>query len=204
MGLFSRRSSTTNTSSTQNFYDQRSVNDAGGGIIGDGNSVDGSTNYLDASITTINATDPGAVRLGELNAEFLGAAAESQTDAVRALAQWGKEGFAQMGESVTDLYALAGSNTARAWSHTLDSSDKLFALAGSNTAKAWSQTLDSSEKLLGRMLDSAGRTTDAAKVVAQSAIASYQPAEKSQADALRMGLLIGGGVLLAVLIFRKA
>jgi len=182
MGLFSRRSSTTNTSSTQNFYDQRSVNDAGGGIIGDWNSVDGSTNYLDASITTINATDPGAVRLGELNAEFLGAAAESQTDAVRALAQWGKEGFAQMGESVTDLYARAGSNTAKAWSHTLDSS----------------------EKLLGRMLDSAGRTTDAAKVVAQSAIASYQPAEKSQADALRLGLLIGGGVLLAVLIFRKA
>jgi hypothetical protein len=193
MGLFSRRSSTTNTSSTQNFYDQRSVNDAGGGIIGDRNSVDGSTNYLDASITTINATDPGALRLGELNAEFLGAAAElnaeflgaaaeSQSDAVRALAQWGKEGFAQMGESVTDLYALAGSNTAKAWSHTLDSS----------------------EKLLGRALDSAGRTTDAAKVVAQSAIASYQPAEKSQADALRMGLLIGGGVLLAVLIFRKA
>jgi flagellar biosynthesis/type III secretory pathway ATPase len=109
-----------------------------------------------------------------------------------------------MGESVSDLYALAGSNTAKAWSHTLDSSEKLFALAGSNTAKAWSQTLDSSEKLLGRVLDSAGRTTDAAKVVAQSAIASYQPAEKSQADALRMGLLIGGGVLLAVLIFRKA
>jgi hypothetical protein len=170
MGLFSRRSSTTNTSSTQNFFDQRSVNDAGGGIIGEGNSI------------TVVAADPGAVRLGELNAEFLGAAAESQSDAVRALAQWGKEGFAQMGESVTDLYALAGSNTAKAWSHTLDSS----------------------EKLLGRVLDSAGRTTDAAKVVAQSAIASYQPAEKSQADALRLGLLIGGGVLLAVLIFRKA
>jgi hypothetical protein len=55
MGLFSSNKSTTTNQTTQNFYDQRSVIDAGGGVVGDGNFVDASSvtdnrqSFVDAS-----------------------------------------------------------------------------------------------------------------------------------------------------------
>lgn len=47
----SRKSNNTQTSSTQNYYDNRSVVDAGGGIVGNGNFVDSSSAYSYSSFT---------------------------------------------------------------------------------------------------------------------------------------------------------
>ena len=59
MGLFSSRSSntsSTNYQTTNNFFDQRSVNDAGGGIIGSGSAIN-TTNALDMSDRSSNFYD---------------------------------------------------------------------------------------------------------------------------------------------------
>ena len=148
------------------------------------NFTDASSAWSDSSnrsVTTINAADPGAVQLGQFNAELLGAVSGQQTDAVRALAGFGAEGLRTMGQSVTDLYGRAGSNTAQ----------------------AWGATLNASEKLLGRVLDASDRTTDAARAVASTAIATYQPAEnKAQDTALKLGVIVAAGVAL-VFLMRK-
>ena len=133
------------------------------------------------SVTNVtnSGTDPGLVRLAELQAEFMGAAAGQQSDAVKTIAQLGTEGIRRMGESVTDLYGQAGSNTAQAWSHTLDASQALMA----------------------RVLDQAGSTSSAAGRLAEVAIGSYQPSENKQADtSLRLGMLAAAAVAALVLV----
>lgn len=94
MGLFSSKKSRTTT--TQTFNDNRQVNDAGGGIVAGGN---------------VTLTDPGAVRIGEFNAQLLGAVAETQTDAIKSIAQFGLETIRAAG-SATNLYELGSQNTA--------------------------------------------------------------------------------------------
>lgn len=146
-------------------------------------SDDDMTVYSDSSnrsVTTINATDPGAVRLGEFNAELLATVSGNQTDAVRFLSQMGADGIRNMGESVTDLYAVAGQNSAR----------------------AWDRTMSASEAMLARVLDASKSTTGAAQAVAQSAIASFQPAEKSNSDTMRYTLLAAAGLGLLIM-FKK-
>lgn len=169
MGLFSSKKSSTKT--TQTFYDQREVNDAGGGIIADGN-VDASTTYI--------GSDPGAVRIGELNAALLGAVNESQTDAVKFMTQAGADVIRQAGGSATDLFELGAQNSASAWSHTLDAS----------------------QSLIGRLLDSTDKTNNAAQSIAGAAIASFTPTENKQADATKY-LTLAGAAVLAFVILRK-
>lgn len=197
MGLFSSKKSSTTNNTTQNFYDQRSVIDAGGGIVGDGNSVDNSLNYLslsddrdaysyfsdasNRSVTNITGSDPGAVRLGELNAQLLGAVAETQTDAVKSLAAFGADGIRAMGASVTDLYSTAGSNTSRAWEHTIDAS------AG----------------LIDRLLLTSERTTDAARATAAAAINSFEPTANKLGDGIKYAG-IGLAVVAALFLLKKA
>ena len=133
------------------------------------------------SVTNVTntGTDPGVVRLAELQAQFMGAAAGQQTDAVKTIAAMGADGIRRMGESVTDLYGQAGSNTAQAWSHTLDASQALMA----------------------KVLDQAGSTSSAAGRLAEVAISSYQPAENKQADtSLRLGMLAAAAVAALVLV----
>lgn len=127
--------------------------------------------------TNITTSDPGAVRLGELNSQLLGMVAETQTDAVKAVAQFGANGFRDLGESVTNLYSVAGQNAG----------------------KAWSETLNASGELIDKLVSSANRTTDAARSVAQSAVSSYQPTESKNADALKWGAIaaaVVGGLYL--------
>lgn len=123
--------------------------------------------------TTINATDPGAVRLGELNAQFLGAAAGAQSDAVKAVAGLGAEAF-------RDLSATS----ANTW--------------GANE-RAWSHTVDAASGVIDKLLTNAQGSTDAARAIAGAAISSYQPAESKAGDALKWGAIAAaviGGVLL--------
>jgi hypothetical protein len=283
MGLFSSNKSTTVNETTQNFFDQRSVVDAGGGVVGSGNFVDASadetwsysdsstrnwldasssyvdgssrynyadnslrftdassrtsnstaystadnslrftdassrtsSSYLDASdrsvftqsvsddrdvwwtdasnraitdasnraitdasnrsTTTINAVDPGLVRLGELNAGFLGAAAESQSDTVRFMTDASLGSLRYMGGAAGDLFATSAANSARAWESTLDASSALVA----------------------RVLDGSMSTVKQTQALAGSALAQYQPAESKSADSLKwvVGLAVAGLVL---------
>lgn len=131
--------------------------------------------------TNISTSDPGAVRLGELNSQLLGMVAETQTDAVKAVAQFGAKGFSDLGESVTNLYSVAGQNAG----------------------KAWSETLSASGELIDKLVTSANRTTDAARSVAQSAVASYQPIESKNAEALKWGA-IAAAVVGGLYLMRKA
>lgn len=167
------------TAYTQNTTDSRnqSVN------VSDSSSrsyVSDSSNRS-STTTTINTSDPGAVRLGELNAQFLGAAAETQTDAVKALAQFGTTSLRDLGESVSNVYEQAGKNSAT----------------------AWTATLNKSGELIDKLVTAAGRNTEAAQAVAQSAIGSYQPAENKNADALKWAA-IAAAVVAGLVIFKKA
>lgn len=135
----------------------------------------------DRSVTTWNSTgtDPGVVRLAELQTEFAGAAFAQQSDAVRAVAQLGAQGIRDMGGAASDVLGRAFSNSASAWSHTLDASQALMA----------------------DMLDRAGSTADAAGRLAEVAIASYQPADNKQADtSLRLGMLAAAAVAALVIL----
>ena len=133
------------------------------------------------SVTNISGSDPGAVRLGQFNAQLLGAVNEQNTDAVRFISQLGADGIRAMGGSATDLYSRAGSNSLQ----------------------AWDRTLEASEGILARVLDSSARTTDAAKVIAQSAIGSFQPSENKSADTFKLAA-IAAAALGLVFILRKA
>jgi hypothetical protein len=58
VGLFSSKSSQTTTNDQRQFYtDARSVADAGGGILGDGNVFDQSQTYLSSTTNNIDAAD---------------------------------------------------------------------------------------------------------------------------------------------------
>jgi hypothetical protein len=180
VGLFSTKTSSTTQNLTENnFFDQRSVIDAGGGIVGEGNALDQSNNYL--SMVSNTGTDPGLVQMAKLNAEMLGAVAESQSDTVRFMAGMGAQSIRDMGGAAGDMYTAAFQNTARAWEHTLD--------AGTG--------------LIGQMLAGANKTTDAAQQVAQSAIAGFQPAQNSQSDTMKWAAVAAVG-LIALLLLRKA
>ncbi len=311
MGLLSSSRSTTNQSTTNNLFDQRSVNDAGGGIIGSGNTVDSSQNswtlndsraWTDASYrdnsfrqsisddrdvyavdnsnrsiqandsrdqsfrqsisddrdffaldnsnrsvqltdsrdlstywvdgsnrstssysldssnrsvqltdsrdlstywvdgsnrstssysldgsnrsTTTNnlqMTDPGAVRLGELNAQLFGAFAESQTDAVRFMTDAGRDVIKSMGASATQLFSQANSANERSWAYTVDAA----------------------RDVVEGLMSGAQRTTDAARVVAQSAVSAIGQAGAAPAPAENSKLLmLAGAAVLAFAILR--
>lgn len=189
MGLFSSRSSTAVNETNNNFYDQRSVIDAGGGIVGEGISVDRSQAFNTSNSgntttsTTINnqAVDPGLVAVQRLNTEFLRAAADGQSDTVRLLANMGAQTVRDSGGAATELFSLGFQNSARAWENTLD--------AGT--------------RLMGQMLTGAEKTTQAAQSVATTAIGAFQPGENKQSEAVKWIGLAAVGVV-ALLLLRRA
>lgn len=207
MGLFSsRRTNTSTTSTTNNLYDQRSVNDAGGGVIGSGNYLDSSSqtsfsdddqSFVDSSnrsSTVINAIDPGAVqfaqRTAELNASLLGRVAESGNDSARLLGSMALSTARGLGESAgadaRSLGTFALSTAGNLGGQVTD----LYRTAGQNTATSWAATIGASERLTNRLLDAAQNTTATAGGVARAAISSFQPSEnKAQDTALKLGMI---------------
>jgi hypothetical protein len=196
VGLFSSSKSSTVNETNNEFYDQRSVIDAGGGIVGQGINVDRSqafdydstSNWFqdssNRSSTTVNTntygTDPGVLRLGQLNSEFLSAAAAGQSDTVRLLTSMGTDTVRASGGAATDLFGRAFSNTATAWENTLE--------AGTT--------------LMGQVLGTADRTAAAAQGVATAAISSFQPSENKSSDTMKwVGL--AAVALVGLLLMRK-
>lgn len=169
------KSSSSKSSTSANQQDQRIVAGEGAFVAGPGSAVDQSVSASNSGNTTIysTGTDAGAVKLAETNTEFLKAAAASQGDAAKFIAQAGAGMVADMGEALTDLYATAGSNNTRAWQSTLDT-------AGG---------------LIDRMLGAAEQTSAGAREVAQAAIASYQPTENKMGDAFKYAAIAAAVVV---------
>lgn len=212
MGLFSSKSSSsTSTSTENNLFDQRQVNDAGGGIAGTGNvrssydlsfidaadysnrsitdasvRTDDDLTFVDSSnrsTTVVNAVDPGTVAAGErmlrLNNELASAAIDTTSETANMLGGMAIQYGARIGESVSDLYARSGANTAQ----------------------AWSATLNASERLMAGILDGAANTTRQAAQVASNAITAFQPTENKQADTQqKLGMLAAAAVAAFVLL----
>lgn len=149
----------------------------------DAYSYDSSNRSTTNTTTTVynTGTDGGAVKIAELNADFLQAIGESQLDSVKAIGAQGAESLRNMGELLSNSYEVAGSN---------------------NT-KAWSATLDASSALVDKLLTQAGKTTDSARAVAESAITAFQPTENKSSDTTKWIGLAAVGVV-GLLLLRKA
>ncbi|QAZ41227.1 hypothetical protein C1M51_18380 [Methylibium sp. Pch-M] len=131
MGGKSKSSSASSSTSTQ--QDNR-IAAEGSLIAGTGatltSSTDSSTRFevRDSSTkntttsTTTNYTGTDAAKIVELNAQLQGALAESQADSIKFIAGLGADTIKSLGESVTNLYSQAGSNTTRAYGEAIAAS----------------------------------------------------------------------------------
>lgn len=179
MGMFNKSSSTNNTATTNN-YDQRQVNDAGGGIIGNGNALDAST-HLSYSTTNIG-TDPGIVQMTALNDQLLGTLADQQGDAMKVIAGLGTSGIQAMGESATNLFSSAEQNSAQVWTHTLDAS----------------------QEAMDKMFSAASGVLGASTSLAQGAMSAYEPTDNKTSDNQTKIAILGViAVIVAALIQAK-
>ncbi|MFT3665576.1 hypothetical protein [Piscinibacter sp.] len=161
------KSSKSVSTTEQNFYDQRAIT-----TIDDRDTTtsydlsDRSTSsYVSDSSnrsttnTTITGFDPGVARIVELQSQLAGAVTESGSDTLRAVAGLGMGAFNDLTGSLSNLSAT--------------------------NERAWSHTVDSAEKVITGLLAGAKDSTDAAKSLAASAIASYQPSENKSADTFK-------------------
>lgn len=83
-----------------------------------------------------------------------------------------------------------------------DVAAEMFKVGAQNSATAWSNTIDASEALIGKLIDSTDKTNNTAQAIAGAAIASFQPTDNKNADALKWALMAGVAVL-ALAFFRK-
>lgn len=188
------KKSSSNSTTQQSFYDQRSITTIDDRDTTQNYSYRGGDTYTDSrdqsldlyaldssnrstNYTSISTADPGAVKLGELNAQLLGAVAETQSDALKTVAGLGAGAFRDV---AGNLGQITGASE-RAWSHTIDAAGSLL-----------EQTIATSKA-----------STDAAKSLAQSAIASYQPADNKTADAFKYAA-IAAAAIAALYAFRRA
>lgn len=179
MGLFSSKKSSTNTSTVVNNYDQRSVNDAGGGLIGDGSSIDNSISY--ASFT--NSTDGGAFDVVRSVADGLNRIGLAQVDAARDLA--GRvDSFQNAGVSL----AMRAQQDAAGFNEL--AAGRAFDLARSSQAQAFAnsgEALGFARETFGQVVDLArgviGQAGQQASEAAGTAAAAYaNAADTSSGD----------------------
>lgn len=126
----SRSSSKTSTAST--FYDQRQVYDAGGGVVGTGNTQDQSLHLTDASNRSINMTDASSTVTHNTDGrafEFARDVGMAQTEAARAIAQ----ASASAGNRALDFATQAQQDAASFNSSALD---RTFDLATTSSGEA--------------------------------------------------------------------
>lgn len=164
--------STSSTSTTTQMQDNRVVAD-GSTVLQAGAHLVANTDASDRSTSHITVNNADAARVAEFNAGLLRDVSANQTDAVKTIAGFGRDSIERMGASVTDLYATAGSNTTRAWEHTLEES----------------------RGLLTGLAEAASKNSAAAQSLGQAAIASFQPAENKTADATKYAAMAGAAVV---------
>lgn len=162
----------TSTASTSQYYDNRSVVDAAGGIVGSGNAWDQSLHLTDASSTTNVVTDGRSFDL----VRDIGLA---QADTARAIALGGST----MG---TDALELGFAAQARAVDSATHTSNSAFDLARSSQANAFEssgEALGFARETFGDVLGLArtvvGQAGTQADTAASTAAAAYSSATDS-------------------------
>lgn len=173
-------SSASNSETTQT--DARSISSV--------DSHDTSTTYTDQSSVSIVGAD--ALGITQANAELMRTISSNQadmvrdvsaseTDAMKAVAAFGADGFSELRAAFTNVSTTAANNAAAAWTHTVDAS----------------------AELMDRLAAATSQSNDSARMVAQAAIASYQPSENKSADTFKYAA-IAGAVVVALALMRKA
>lgn len=106
----------------------------------DNRAVAGDSSLLIGAGASYSGTDPGLAKMHEFNTQLAKEQMKSASDGTKFMLQAGVDVLDRLGESVTDVYAKSGANTAQAWSHTVDKSaammDKLTAGAQANADAA--------------------------------------------------------------------
>lgn len=131
MGFFSSESK----SSTNN-YDQRQVaegqaiNVGSKGTFAQGSAVTAGKNAA-VNITSMD------YRTQEVMGQLFGAVAETQSDAIKAIAGMGADVIKQAGIDAREMYQQGSQNTAQAWGNTLEQAKEL----ASNPSQDANQTL---------------------------------------------------------------
>jgi hypothetical protein len=171
--LFSSSKSSNSTSTnTTNQYDQRQI------VSNDRH--DTTSNFRSDYSVTNNVTNADAAAINKQNTDFLRAVGADQSDATKAIAQLLMQGYDHIGDSFTDVSKTASNNQAAAWTHTIDAADEL----------------------LGKVVDATNKSNDASRLVAQAAIASYQPSDNKLGDAFKYAAIAAAAVV-ALMVFKK-
>lgn len=122
---------------------------------------------------TYTLSDSGALATAQAisatNAEFLGLAAETQSETLQFVAQMSADQLAATGDSMTEM----------------------FTYGADQNRQAWESTLAASQGLIGQMLGQAAATTASAKEIANAAISSFMPTDNKNADTARYALYAG-------------
>ena len=126
---------------------------------------------------TLTVNNAGADRIAELNADFLSTVAERQNDGLKTIANYGQSGF----EGLTGA----------------------FERSGANITKSLDGLLQTSERITGKLLDSATKESDGARLIAQSAISSYQPPDAKQGETLQRLGYAAAAVVAGLILLRK-
>lgn len=172
MGLFSSNKSATTNQSTTNQYDQRSVTDAGGGIVGSGNAFDQS------SQTTINNTDGGAFALVGRVADGVADTSRMQTMAAERIAD-------AAGASSHAAFEFAERAQSDAASFNLSAADRVFDLASSGQSQAFASSRDAmgfAQESFGELASLAREVVGQAGTQAATAAATASGAYQAAAD----------------------
>jgi len=140
-----------------------------------------SHNDSHAISTTTNISGADAAQINAQNAELLRGLGAQQSDATKAVAQMLTQGYEHIGGAFTDVSTVASNNAEKSWTHTIDTS----------------------ADLLGRVVDATNKSGDTSRLVAQAAIASFQPSENKMGDTFKYAAIAGAAVL-ALVVLKKA
>lgn len=218
------RKSTSAPVTTTTQTDARQVVDAGGGIVGSGNTWDQSTSYTDssstsanwwqdnsdrststwtdASQTTITTTDPGAFL-------FAGDFARAQTTASAAIARDAIDAARRSSEGATAAALRATQDATAAMSDTqarafglADSAARLGYQSGRDALGWAAERFDTLADMTGQVLNASRRNAEGA---ASTVAAAYSSA-RDAADGTRtltIAAMAAVGLVAALVIFRK-
>lgn len=169
MGSKSKSSTSTNT--TSNYYDQREVNDAGGGVIGTGNVQDNSTTYI--------GVDAGQTEMArQIAMAAIVAARDSSNAATSAAVTAQQNAISSNDKAVSGALDFAKSNAAAAYKSSSDAMgwagerfDQLTGLT-QDLLKASQKNADSAATNVAAAYDNAASQANGNKTLTIAAMAA--------------------------------
>lgn len=189
---------------------------AGGGIIGNGDSINNSTNLTDlTSVSTSNSGNTSAwwSSANSNSGNTVNANRSSTTTnyttngtdpGVARIAELNDQLLATLGDQQGDAMKVIAGLGAQGIKTMGESATNLFGQAEQNSAQVWTNTLSASQDALDKMFTAAGNVLGAGTQLATGAMQTYQPADAKASDnQVKIALLGGLAVIVAALISRK-